>query len=394
MQSVLFCSAQICQYHTRNVSITRLRFRNLPNQQKMPQPHIILSTVAQPTPATHLKNPTEAYLLNTHQQHCSRETPLQSSHSSLVNSTLRLVVYKNNLLPSSARLALAERSADRSDTKEQKRRTCVPPMAPGVVVVPNGGGESASLLDDDGSPVLFAAGVSHPPPLHGKATTRTPPGHAFTRLIRSPFAAVLRMTTCADSTDAISPSVEQPKTSKKTAAGAVVVERRREAKRRPSLEQLIRMETTAPPLTPPRPSRKSKPDTTTSGVATRTTVKEKRRAHEPSPPPKGKSHHTVAVVSDDGRRHGAAAAAVKSNAAGDRQAASAKKLVVVLESLRACSRAPGVAVGMPTTKGLNRKKVSAAGGCVPGGKAELFYYRPIPMGRRCRVQHLEETPYK
>jgi len=65
--------------------------------------------------------------------------------------------------------------------------------------------------------------------------------------------------------------------------------------------------------------------------------------------------------------------------------------VVVFESLRACSRrAPGItSVAMPS-KGPNGK-VAAAGGRAPG---ELFYYRPIPMGRRCRVQHLEESPYK
>ncbi|RCV23909.1 hypothetical protein SETIT_5G042700v2 [Setaria italica] len=248
-------------------------------------------------------------------------------------------------------------------------------MASGVVV--RNDDESASLLDDDGSPVLLA-GVSTPPPppkLHGKAT-RTP-RHAVMRLICSPFAAVLRMTTCAD-TDAISPSVEQP--SKKTAAGAVV--ERREARRRPSLEQLIRMETAPLPLPPPsRPGRRRKPDTT-SEVSIRTTAKEKH-AQELFSPPKS----LVVSVSDDERR-AAAVPAVKSDA--DDRRTNAKRLVVVFESLRACSRAPGIGLGMPT-KGLSRKVAGA--GCAPG-KAELFYCRPIPMGRRCRVQHLEESPYK
>ncbi|RLM91286.1 uncharacterized protein C2845_PM08G09870 [Panicum miliaceum] len=251
-----------------------------------------------------------------------------------------------------------------------------------VVVVRNDD-ESASLLDDDddgGSPV--SGGVS-PPPLPGKAMRR--PRHAVMSLIRSPFAAVLRMTTCGRDA-AISTGDEQPSNGGDTAG----VERRRGARRRPSLEQLLRMEAAPPP--PPRPDRTSEQHTTAPShdvVTTCTTVQQKR-AQAPLSPSKG--HHTVVVVSDDDddERHAAAVPAVKPDAAG-RRPTNAKRLVVVFASLRQCSRASGISVAMPS-KDPNGK-VAAAGGRAPG-KAELFYYRPIPMGRRCRVQHLEESPYK
>ncbi|KAF7106680.1 hypothetical protein CFC21_107398 [Triticum aestivum] len=59
-----------------------------------------------------------------------------------------------------------------------------------------------------------------------------------------------------------------------------------------------------------------------------------------------------------------------------------ERLVVVLASLGARSRALKGSYGR-----------LAAGRRVDDGKAELFYDRPIPLGRRCRVQHLEESPY-
>ncbi|CAO2192925.1 unnamed protein product [Urochloa humidicola] len=268
-------------------------------------------------------------------------------------------------------------------------------MAPLAVVVRNDD-EAASLLDDGGggggSPVLLAAGVSPrrppppspSPPLRGKATTR----NAVMRCIRSPIAAVLRMTsTCKSADDAISPSDKQP--SKNTATGAVTAERRRReaTTSRTSLEQLLKMEAAPPPSR--RPDRKSKPAPPSVLVSTcAAAVKEKRANDQPLSP--YKTHSTVtAVVSDDERRHAAVAVpddAVKLDAAVGGRRTSAERLVVVLASLRACSRSPG---RMP--KGPNGKV--AAAGRAPG-KAELFYYRPIPMGRRCRVQHLEESPYK
>ncbi|CAL4964186.1 unnamed protein product [Urochloa decumbens] len=271
-------------------------------------------------------------------------------------------------------------------------------MAPLAVVVRNDD-EAASLLDDGGGggcPVLLA-GVSRrrpppppspPPPIHGKQAAR----NAVMRCIRSPLAAVLWMTsTCKRADDAISPSDNKQPISKNTVAtGAAVAERRREAARRTSLEQLLRMEGAPPPPSPSpsRPDRKSKPaaDTTAPSHKVSSTcavaVKEKRK-REPPLSPYNKIHSsTVAVVSGDERRHAAAAVpdAVKLDADGGGRRTNAERLVVVLASLRACSRSPG----MP--KGSNGKVAAA-------GKAELFYYRPIPMGRRCRVQHLEESPY-
>ncbi|CAL4950462.1 unnamed protein product [Urochloa decumbens] len=265
-------------------------------------------------------------------------------------------------------------------------------MAPLAVVVRNDD-EAASLLDDGGGggcPVLLA-GVSRrrpppppspPPPLHGKQATRNA---VIMRCIRSPFAAVLRMTsTCKSADDAISPS-DNKQPSKNTAAGAAVAERRREAtRRRTSLEQLLMMEGAPPPSPSRRPDRKSKPADTTapSHKVSTCAATEEKRTREPVSPYKIHSS-TVAVVSDDERRHAAAVPdAVKLDAAGGGgRRTNAERLVVVLASLRACSRSPG----MPK---CSNGKVAAA------GKAELFYYRPIPMGRRCRVQHLEESPYK
>ncbi|RLN21985.1 uncharacterized protein C2845_PM07G06540 [Panicum miliaceum] len=241
--------------------------------------------------------------------------------------------------------------------------------------------ESASLLDDDdgGSPVS-AAGASPPPPLPGKAMRR--PRHAVMRLIRSPFAAALRMTTCAREAAIGTSEEERPSNGGDTAG----VERRRGEGRRPSLEQLLRME-----AAPPHPDRKSEHDTPAPSHDVVTTVQQKRAQERPHPPSKG--HSTVVVVSgDDERRHAAAAPAVitKSDDGGaGRRQTSTKRLVVVFASLRQCSRASGISAAM-TSKGP-KGKVAAAGGRGPG---ELFYYRPIPMGRRCRVQHLEETPYK
>jgi hypothetical protein len=60
-----------------------------------------------------------------------------------------------------------------------------------------------------------------------------------------------------------------------------------------------------------------------------------------------------------------------------------ERLVLVLGALRARSRALKGSYG--------RLAGRQSGGDVD--KAELFYDRPIPLGRRCRVQHLEETPY-
>uniref|UniRef100_A0ACD5ZYC5 Uncharacterized protein n=1 Tax=Avena sativa TaxID=4498 RepID=A0ACD5ZYC5_AVESA len=60
-----------------------------------------------------------------------------------------------------------------------------------------------------------------------------------------------------------------------------------------------------------------------------------------------------------------------------------ERLVLLLPALRARSRA---------LKGSYGRLAGRHEGGAPD-KAELFYDRPIPLGRRCRVQHLEETPY-
>ncbi|KAJ1255028.1 hypothetical protein BS78_03G119200 [Paspalum vaginatum] len=223
--------------------------------------------------------------------------------------------------------------------------------------------EVSSLLDGDewSPPVPVPAARLPPSPatpsrLHGKAAA-TRPERAVTGFMCSPFAAIFR--TCARAS-AISTSDEQQPSSN----GAAGAERRprRGARRRPSLEQLLRMEAPPPPsLSPARPAWRGKGPSPAL-------VKEEE---EP---------FSYIIVAPDEEEHAAAVpAAAELEPAGGRQSNAKRLVVVVFASLRACSRPP---------------RINSGAASRAPGKAELFYYRPIPMGRRCRVQHLEESPYK
>lgn len=271
-----------------------------------------------------------------------------------------------------------------------------PIMASGVVVVRNDD-DSASLLVDEWSPAAVAAAASSPYPsrrlLHaGKAaatrrptTTTADRSHDVKRFICSPFAAVFRTMSCARDA-AVSVSDQQPTNG---TAGAGVERRRREAmKKRPSLEQLLRMEATPPPAAASaRPDqrkggkpRQAPPPSYDQVISSRAVKVKHQKRQEPLPSPEGP--FMAAVSGDDDGERRTATVPVKLEAGSGRHM-NAKRLVVVLESLRACSRAPRI----------NDEGKVAAGRAPGPGKAELFYHRPIPMGRRCRVQHLEESPY-
>ncbi|KAF0888517.1 hypothetical protein E2562_014737 [Oryza meyeriana var. granulata] len=66
-------------------------------------------------------------------------------------------------------------------------------------------------------------------------------------------------------------------------------------------------------------------------------------------------------------------------------------VVLVPAALRARSRAARtIDAALPTKRGGSYWRIAGRGGA--GDKSEHFYQRPIPLGRRCRVQHLE-GPY-
>jgi hypothetical protein len=265
--------------------------------------------------------------------------------------------------------------------------------------------DSASLLVDEWSPaaVTPARGSSALRRLlHGgkQATTRpattTTRSHDVKRFLCSPFAAVFRAMSCARDAAVRTCDEQQPGSNNGT-GGGVVAERRREAarRRRPSLEQLLRMEARAPPPASARPDHQQrklvvgKPREAAAAapyeVISSCAAVKGNKEQEPLFPSAPQSHF-VAAVSDDGerrRRTTIVPVKLEAGAGGPGRQTNAKRLVVVFASLRACSRAPRI----------NDGKVAAAGRAP--GKAELFYYyyRPIPMGRRCRVQHLEESPY-
>ncbi|CAD6231941.1 unnamed protein product [Miscanthus lutarioriparius] len=266
--------------------------------------------------------------------------------------------------------------------------------------------DSASLLVDEWSPPAVTPARGSSPLrwlLHGgkQATTTRPVttttttatrSHDVKRFICSPFAAVFRAMSCAR--DAAIRTCDEQQPSSNNGTAGVVAELRQEAarRRRPSLEQLLRMEARMPPPASSRPDHQQrklvvgKPREAAAAapyeVISSCAVKGNKEQEPLFPSPQS---HFVAAVSDDGeRRRRTTVVPVKLEAGtggGPGRQTNAKRLVVVFASLRACSRAPRI----------NDGKVAAAGRAP--GKAELFYYRPIPMGRRCRVQHLEESPY-
>ncbi|CAD6341057.1 unnamed protein product [Miscanthus lutarioriparius] len=266
--------------------------------------------------------------------------------------------------------------------------------------------DSASLLVDEWSPPAVTPARGSSPLrrlLHGgkQATTTRPAttttttatrSHDVKRFICSPFVAVFRAMSCAR--DAAIPTCDEQQPGSNNGTAGVAAERRREAakRRRPSLEQLLRMEARAPPPASARPDHQQrklvvgKPREAAPAAPYEVISSCAMKGNKEQEPlfPTAPQSHFVAAVSDDGerrRRTTIVPVKLEAGAGGPGRQTNAKWLVVVFASLRACSRAPRI----------NDGKVAVAGRA--SGKAELFYYRPIPMGRRCRVQHLEESPY-
>ncbi|KAM3207487.1 hypothetical protein ACQJBY_062629 [Aegilops geniculata] len=248
-------------------------------------------------------------------------------------------------------------------------------------------GGAASPFGFGPSPAL--SGASSPSPLLpvSNATKMRSAGkrrHAVVRLICSPFAAVFG-TACS------------------AGAAANDVDR---ATRRPSLEELLRMEASSSDLLdakqPHEPAEMVDPydddDDDGSWKQSAIVVFDLSEGGDKNRRIEGEKDKAPLAVSED--QHGAitcpgdekeTAEELDAGAGGGGAMLSPKalvnveRLVVVLASLGARSRALKGSYGRLAAG----RRVGGAG----DGKAELFYDRPIPLGRRCRVQHLEESPY-
>ena len=235
------------------------------------------------------------------------------------------------------------------------------------------------------SPPLSAASSPSPLllPANAKRSSAGRRRHAIVRLICSPFAAVFKPA-CAR---AASASADD-----------------NQAMRRPSLEDLLRMEASSnlDPKQPNEPDMDDKFDGSTSWnesaivvfdfVEDDDTNRNEGEEDETEVPPlaiskdehaaiHGNEHQTAIVPAEEFGLGGpvagfGAGAAMMSPTV----LMNVERLVLVLA---ARSRALKGSYGR-----LAGRQASGA-----ADKAEFFYDRPIPLGRRCRVKHLEETPY-
>uniref|UniRef100_A0ACD5ZYS3 Uncharacterized protein n=1 Tax=Avena sativa TaxID=4498 RepID=A0ACD5ZYS3_AVESA len=236
----------------------------------------------------------------------------------------------------------------------------------------------ASTLGHGPSPPL--SGASSPSPLlipaaNAKRSTAGRRRHAIVRLICSPFAAVF---TTACTRASATPNDNQ-------------------ATKRPSLEDLLRMEAPSnldlkhpdePDMADPFDDSSWKEsaivvfdfgegDDTSGAEDEAPPLAISRDQHATVP---RNEQQTVIVRADEFDPVGGPVAGPGTGAA---VLMNVERRVLVLAALRARSRALKGSYG--------RLAGRHAGGVAD--KAELFYDRPIPLGRRCRVQHLEETPY-
>ncbi|KAE8798165.1 hypothetical protein D1007_26642 [Hordeum vulgare] len=229
------------------------------------------------------------------------------------------------------------------------------------------------------SPPLSAASSPWPllpAPNHAKTRSAGRRRHAVVRLICSPFVAVFG-TAC--SAGAAAHDVDQ-------------------ATRRPSLEELLRMEASSSDLVdlerPKEPAEMvdayDDDDDDYSWKESAIVVfdlseggDKSRRDKDEAPLAVSEDQHGAINVKEPAQEldAGAGGGAMLSPKA----LVNVEKLVVVLASLGARSRALKGSYG--------RLAAGRRVGGADDGKAELFYDRPIPLGRRCRVQHLHESPY-
>ncbi|KAK3157319.1 hypothetical protein QOZ80_2AG0119280 [Eleusine coracana subsp. coracana] len=236
------------------------------------------------------------------------------------------------------------------------------------------GNELASLFD--WSPL--SAGSSPSPLLLGKATkkTRTARRNVVVRFICTPFTPFFRMKCARASSSNDRTEVE-----------------RGEA-RRPSLEDLLRMEV----LSLSCPENEESPHDTVScclnehAIVVFGITSDPKSTMDEDQEPLSRSKRHGAVITDDERQTAivsvnvvdlglkVAPSAGGSSTASPSVPISASLPRAILQALR---------IEMGRTKGRYRKLAGSRGAV----KAELFYQRPIPLGRRCRVQHLEESPY-
>ncbi|KAL6643214.1 hypothetical protein ACP70R_021395 [Stipagrostis hirtigluma subsp. patula] len=272
--------------------------------------------------------------------------------------------------------------------------------------------EAASLFDQ---PPLSAGSAPSPAPLlHGKeATERMPPAtrrHAVMRSICSPVAAVFRRMTCVHA--AGSGDDDDRRGNDETCRS----ERGEARTRRPSLEELLRMEAPAS-----RPEHESSPPDESpayeapcgeaesavvvfgfAGDNLSCAMEEEGDEEEEDEMPLAVSENRHVVSDEEQLQATAAIVPVELDlqrrpvAPDDGRAGLSRtvqmrvqRVVLILASVRR-TRSRALRGDAGASKALYRKLAAGSRGA---GKAELFYHRPISMGRRCRVQHLEDSPY-
>ncbi|KQJ98379.1 uncharacterized protein LOC100834325 [Brachypodium distachyon] len=261
------------------------------------------------------------------------------------------------------------------------------------------------------SPPLFGCDSSSPSPLLLPA----PPGgkrgfggrrssrHVIVKLICSPFAAVFR-TTCSPRAHSIGDDDD-------LTSGAGDEQEGQAARRRPRLEELLKMESASsdPEELIKKPTELVPADMDDSWKesaivvfeafgdekddTSRTTGEEEEEEEEEDDQleyalPPGRQ---MAIVRPAGL--GVSQTAVGGGAA----LMNVKRLVLLLEAMRARSMALKVKAGSSSSYWRLSGPGPGPGGRAADKKADqlLFYDRPIPLGRRCRVQHLQETsPYQ
>lgn len=221
--------------------------------------------------------------------------------------------------------------------------------------------ESASL----------SAGSSPLPLLRKAAKTLTPRRHIAARFVCAPFTAVFCMK-CARATSSDDVAIND-----KAGSGMELGQ----ARRRPRLEELLRMEEAS--TTSSYMEHKTQ-DTVSCclrdehtivvfGIASDPRISCTTQHRQDQTLPELKNHGATAIVPID----------------------------VDLGSSATASPAVPISASLPWAfwqalrldMGRAKRRYGKLAGNRDPVKAELFYQRPILLGRRCRVQHLDESPY-
>lgn len=240
---------------------------------------------------------------------------------------------------------------------------------------------SSNVIEDNESASLFGPSplsVSSPSRLLPANAERRPTTrrHVIRRLICSPFTALLRTTSArASACDHQASNVK---------AGEA---------RRPSLEELLRMESSSNPELKAEPGMAPYDSWKESAIVVFDFAENDMSRAEEAVAPLAISKDQNVVPDDEQRTAilpvefdvGQSAALGGGDVLSLTLRMNVNRFLLILAALRERSR-----------RHVGRSKGSywRLAGRRATDKAELlFYHRPIPLGRRCRVQHLEESPY-